>query len=285
MSAAWSTRSVWRTVRQPGSLEFLTDGSWAKRMHGGWAAHSGLVAARLAAAGFTGPKGSLDGRFGLYRSYLGDQGWDRVALERAVSASRGSCSTPGSSPTRVVTTTTPSPTVPRSCAASTASNRTIVERVECFIAPRQVPIVCEPESTKTTPHNDYDAKFSLHYAVASILVRGHLDIDDFTEAAIRDPAVLALAARVDRKDPDSDFPARFPAGCASNCATAGVEHREPINRGSAENPLSGEEVRAKFRTTRRGSSPRRTLTRSSMPRFSGGTADLAVLGSVLRSPD
>src|SRR4029077_16326488 len=42
-----------------GSLEFLTDGSWVKRIHAGWAAHSGLVAARLAAAGFSGPRGTL----------------------------------------------------------------------------------------------------------------------------------------------------------------------------------------------------------------------------------
>ena len=62
-----------------GSLEFLTDGTWAKRIHAGWAAHSGLVAARLAAAGFSGPRGTLDGRFGLYRSHLGD---DRLGSVR-----------------------------------------------------------------------------------------------------------------------------------------------------------------------------------------------------------
>src|SRR5215472_9496146 len=54
-----------------GSLEFLADGSSTKQLHPGWAAHSGLVAARLAAAGASGPETILEGESGLYRSYLG----------------------------------------------------------------------------------------------------------------------------------------------------------------------------------------------------------------------
>ena len=54
-----------------GLLEFLTDGTWSKRIHAGWAAHSGLVAARLGAEGFRGPRQVLDGRFGFYPSHLG----------------------------------------------------------------------------------------------------------------------------------------------------------------------------------------------------------------------
>jgi 2-methylcitrate dehydratase PrpD len=59
-----------------GLMEFLTDGTWSKRIHSGWAAHSGLVAARLASTGFRGPRAVLDGRFGFYRSHLGDEGWN-----------------------------------------------------------------------------------------------------------------------------------------------------------------------------------------------------------------
>ena len=231
-----------------GSLEFLSDGSWAKRMHGGWAAHSGLVAAHLAAAGFSGQKGALDGRFGLYRRYLGDQGWDLTRLSDSI----------GERWELLDTGLKPYPCCHYNhafadCAAALRREHGIrpddVERVECFIAARQVPIVCEPESSKTTPRNDYDAKFSLHYAVASMLVRGHLGVDDFTDAAIHEPAVLSMARRVIyREDPESDFPRRFPGWVRIQMRDGTVfEHREPINRGSAENPLSEEDVRAKFR--------------------------------------
>src|SRR6185369_13315262 len=54
-----------------GVLEYLEDGSWVKRVHPGWAGHSGAVASALARGGFTGPATILDGRFGFYRTFVG----------------------------------------------------------------------------------------------------------------------------------------------------------------------------------------------------------------------
>lgn len=231
-----------------GSLEFLADGSWAKRIHAGWAAHSGIVAARLAAAGFSGPRGTLDGRFGLYRSHLGDEGWDLARLTRDL----------GTRWELLDTGLKPYPCCHFNhafidCAAQLRAAHALVpdaiDKIECRIAARQVPVVCEPEATKRAPQNAYDAKFSLPYAVAAMLLRGHVDIDDFTDAAIRDPRVLALAQRVVYcNDPESDFPRRFPGWLRIHLRNGGVvEHREPINRGSAERPLTADEVHEKFR--------------------------------------
>src|SRR5581483_9441487 len=52
-----------------GSMEFLADGAWTKRLHPGWAASAGLHAAALAAAGFRGPATIVEGRFGFLRAY------------------------------------------------------------------------------------------------------------------------------------------------------------------------------------------------------------------------
>ncbi len=52
-----------------GSLEFLSDGSWTKRLNAGQAAATGIRAAKLAAAGFTGPERSLEGRDGFLVQY------------------------------------------------------------------------------------------------------------------------------------------------------------------------------------------------------------------------
>ena len=65
-----------------GSLEFLEDGGWTKRIHPGWAAAAGLQAATLAAAGFVGASQPYEGRFGLYRSYLGTR-FEACDLSRA----------------------------------------------------------------------------------------------------------------------------------------------------------------------------------------------------------
>ena len=122
--------------------------------------------------------------------------------------------------------------------------------IECFIHPREMPIVCEPRASKLVPQTDYDAKFSLPYTVACMLVRGHVDLDDFTPAAIGDPAVLDLARRVECiPDPDANYPHTFPGRMRMVLRDGRVfERDEPFNRGSAERPLSDDEVRAKFRS-------------------------------------
>ena len=53
-----------------GLMAFIADGSWSKWLHAGWAAHGGIVAAQLAAQGFRGPAGVLDGRHNLYAALL-----------------------------------------------------------------------------------------------------------------------------------------------------------------------------------------------------------------------
>ena len=43
------------TSQGAGVAECFTDGTWTKRLHPGWAAHSGIAAAEFAECGFTGP--------------------------------------------------------------------------------------------------------------------------------------------------------------------------------------------------------------------------------------
>lgn len=52
-----------------GSLEFLSDGSWTKRLNAGHASASGIRAARLAQAGFTAPEHAIEGRDGFLNQY------------------------------------------------------------------------------------------------------------------------------------------------------------------------------------------------------------------------
>jgi 2-methylcitrate dehydratase PrpD len=48
-----------------GNKAFSVDGGMVKRLHAGLASRAGILAARLAQSGFTGPSGALDGQFGL----------------------------------------------------------------------------------------------------------------------------------------------------------------------------------------------------------------------------
>lgn len=63
-----------------GLAQWLEEGSWTKRMHPGWAAHSGIFATQLALKGFDGPLKIFEGTRGLYRSFLRDGNFDLTKL-------------------------------------------------------------------------------------------------------------------------------------------------------------------------------------------------------------
>jgi 2-methylcitrate dehydratase PrpD len=65
-----------------GLLEFVHGGATVKALHAGWPAHAGLLAARLAAAGMTGPSRIFEGAQGFYAVYARDstrrRGWATI---------------------------------------------------------------------------------------------------------------------------------------------------------------------------------------------------------------
>ena len=67
-----------------GLFAYLEDGTPTKPIHPAWAAHGGLVAARLAAHGAEGPPSIFEGKFGLYHAFLGARGRrDRPGVQLA----------------------------------------------------------------------------------------------------------------------------------------------------------------------------------------------------------
>jgi 2-methylcitrate dehydratase PrpD len=112
-----------------------------------------------------------------------------------------------------------------------------------------VPIVLEPAEDKKVPRSEYEGKFSLQYAVASMLVRGHVAVTDFTEAAVADADVLAVAAKVTHEGRAyTTYPEAFPGSARIVLESGEVLERElPYQKGAPENPLSPGDVRAKFR--------------------------------------
>jgi 2-methylcitrate dehydratase PrpD len=53
-----------------GIQEATRTGSTSKILHGGWGAHSGVIALELASAGITGPASVFEGKFGFFNCFL-----------------------------------------------------------------------------------------------------------------------------------------------------------------------------------------------------------------------
>jgi 2-methylcitrate dehydratase PrpD len=229
-----------------GVLEHLEDGSWVKRVHPGWAGHAGAVASALARGGFTGPATILDGRFGLYRTFVGAEPdpapfaslgrtWETLAIgykpypcchynhayiDCALDLRRAHALTPDA-----------------------------IAAVECRVPAGEVPIVCEPRVAKVRPRTAYDAQFSLPYSVASALVDGRVGLDTYAAPRLAEPGRLAMAERVTHAvDPDSPFPRGFPGWVRVHLTDGRVlEARAPDGRGSRARPLPAGAIVEKFR--------------------------------------
>src|SRR5207302_4818143 len=63
-----------------GIIEYLAEGAWTKRLHPGWAAQSGLRAALLGRAGFSGPRTVFEGTHGLFAGFARTSDGNYAAL-------------------------------------------------------------------------------------------------------------------------------------------------------------------------------------------------------------
>lgn len=232
-----------------GSLEFLEDGAWTKRMHPGWAAQSGMTAAALAAQGFVGPSRAYEGRFGLFRAYLqagiDDERWSRATRDLGKVWET----------TAVAIKPLPACHFTHACSdAAVALAREHrfaigdIERVKALVPAEVVKTVCEPEAGKRRPANAYDAQFSIPYLVAASLVRGRFSLAELEPAVLADETILALCDRVDYAvDPNSTFPRHYTGEVQISLKDGRtLTHREAMNRGCADRPLSNAEIVEKF---------------------------------------
>jgi len=79
-------------------------------------------------------------------------------------------------------------------------------------------------------------------------VRGNVALSDFTDEAVCDPAVLALAAKVRyRIDPQNPYPKNFTGHIRATLRDGSiVEERQPHMRGGAHEPLRRADLEEKF---------------------------------------
>jgi 2-methylcitrate dehydratase PrpD len=231
-----------------GLFAYLADGTATKPIHPAWAAHGGLLAARLAAHGAEGPPSVLEGKFGLYHAFL-DAGEGEIDLERQLADLGTRWET-----LRIAYKPYPACHFMHGALGATAEaaggiDPAEIEDIVVIVPPAGVSLVLEPAESKVTPRSDYEGKFSLQYSVAAMIVRGRVGISDYTDEAISDPRVLELARRVRYETKDyATYPAAFPGGVRIRTRDGKTLEADYAHQlGAPENPMTADEVRAKFR--------------------------------------
>ena len=230
------------------SLEFLEDGAWTKRNHPAWASSCGQTAAMMAKHGYFGPRKPYEGRYGLFNLYMQDPMMaDPSVITNGL----------GREWAMMGIAFKPYPACHFNHAFADATlalkkkhNLTPadIKSMTARIHKDQSNVVCEPEANKMKPQNAYDAQFSVHYIMSSSMTRGQFTLDELEDEALQDPTILDLCSKSGYEiDPDSAYPTYYSGEVVIETNDGRrLAHREAINRGSADNPLSSSDIEDKF---------------------------------------
>ncbi len=268
-----------------GIFEFLSEGATVKAMHPGWAAHSGVMAAQLAAAGMTGPSTVFEGRFGLYTTYTDDHGAGDVLRHELNSLGQDwmlrdaafklfpCCHYIHPFLEGVLQLAVQQPSLKD------------IERIECWVPAGAAAVICEPWDRKQTPGILNEAKYSLPYCMGLAFLGIPITASHFLSGQVNADAV-ALAQKISWTPMlDADFPTKFEAEISIHFRDGKtVRIRIDQVKGSAERPATMTEIQAKFiDNTRALYAPDEQQRLIDL--LLGGAADLPVaeLSSLLRT--
>ena len=229
-----------------GIIEYLAEGAWTKRLHAGWASQAGLQAALFGRAGFSGPRTVFEGVHGFFHAFAHTTEGDYDALIGGFGETWVT-ETLAFKPYPCGTMTHPYIDCARRLAARGIKAGDVVEMV-CEVGEGTVHRLWEPLAAKQKPANGYAGKFSTPYCIAAGLVRGNVGLGDFTDEAVRDPQVVALAGKVRyRIDSQNPYPKNFTGHIRVTLRDGSVvEERQPYMRGGAQEPLTHADIEEKF---------------------------------------
>lgn len=230
-----------------GIIEYLADGSSTKRLHAGWAAQSGLRAAALGAAGFSGPGTVFEGTHGFFSAFAPSIKPDFSPLLDGLGTTWvGSklAFKPYACGTMV------QPYI--DCALALHKQGVKADEIDhivCAVGEGTVHRLWEPLGLKQQPPTAYAAKFSTPYCMAVAFLEGDAGLAQFAEEKVRDRAVLQLAGRIGyRIDPANEYPKNYTGHLTATLKSGKViQLDQPHLRGGSRDPLSRAELERKFR--------------------------------------
>lgn len=217
----------------------------SKPLHAGRAAETGVLVAQAAEHGVTGAMDILEGPRGFGAAMSKDADWygafgdlsarTRYSVTRMTQKNHGCCGHTFAALDGVIAL--------RAQHQLTAAN---VKRITVCTYGKALEITGNPK-----PRTAFEAKFSLPYCAAVALLHGQVRLDAFTPERLADPQVRELMTRIElRLDPKLD--AAFPRQRAANVEIETVDgkhyrHYAPTRKGDPDNPLTDEELTAKYR--------------------------------------
>lgn len=229
-----------------GLLECVPAASSAKRLHAGWSGLCGIMASDLAMAGFTGPASIIEGKLGLYNSMIRGETYD---LERITQGLNEEWEMLDIRPKLYPCCHYLQSFI--ECASILRTREGFepekVASISCEVAEGSVNMICTPWAIKIAPKTGYDARFSLPYSIAVMLVRGRAGAAEFEESQLNDPDVARLMQKV-AFSVNANFSVKDMPGTVTIHMNDGRRFSHEVSRvgGDSQNPFSDDNILAKF---------------------------------------
>ncbi len=231
-----------------GNGQCVKDGSLMKRLGPGFSVKGGITGAILAKAGVTGARNCLEGEWGFYNVFMrGD--YDRNILTKDV----------GKHFEGENVSIKPYPCCRGIHPAIDATLKLVkehnikaadVSKINIFVSDGHYSLLCSPEEVKLKPRSPVDAQFSIPWGVATAMARGKATLDEYTPEGVTSSDILAMTDKITiavdsgLKRGDKIEPTRVEITAKDgNLFSTVVEY--PL--GSAESPMSYDDVATKFR--------------------------------------
>jgi 2-methylcitrate dehydratase PrpD len=221
-------------------------GSMTKPLHAGWAARNGVIAATLAARGFTADDEALEAPDGWLHAASGDATIDTSPIERL--GDPWEILSPGIDvklyPCCYFTHLSIDAALEISAAVGERGSE--IEAIDVSVSPGTMMVL-----RKEPPETGLEGKFSLEYSVAAALVDGSVSLATFDDSAVARADVRAIMDRVRVAEDGPAAQVAIGGNALVRVAFANGEsissRRVDVPRGSPRNPLSWTQLAQKFR--------------------------------------
>jgi 2-methylcitrate dehydratase PrpD len=236
------------SMQSSGIMEMVAGrGSDLRGLYAGFSAQGAVLSVLMAEQGVGGIDRLFEGTYGVFNSYFAGQ-YDRASIIKDLG-------------TQFLGSGTLFKRWPCVGTAHSHMKAAIDIVTQNDLAPRDIAeirlhvgdyhdLMCQPLAERTAPATLADAKFSLPFLVAVAIVRRGMTVTDFTESGLRDPEILATARKISLvADPALDWKLELPPGRVEIVARSGARWMTEGKGvpGNADNPLTWQDIRAKFR--------------------------------------
>ena len=230
-----------------GNHQSTREGAPTKHVQPGFAASNALLATLMAGGGLDGVKQPLTGEDGLSRVYLHDSFDARRAT--ADLGTRFEIDRLSFKPYPTCRLTHPAISAALRLRTELSDAVNQAERIELIIGPQAHDVVGRAVAERLTPATRVAAQFSVYWCVAAALVHGELTPRQLVEEIPPSARMQACIARIECRA-DTAAAQRDIGGCTLRAhGPFGTREAREINaKGHPDNPLSNDELLAKFKS-------------------------------------